>query len=152
MYKQTQIDRFWSNVDVAGTDRCWPWKRSRHQGGYGQVALLVDGKNRVHKAHKVAWEIHNGNSLPMWQRVWHSCDNRICCNPHHIITSTVEPSDQGVTQARGEGHGKAKLTEKQARLIKYRLNLLSTRDIAEAFSVSGHTIWDLRHGITWKHI
>ncbi len=153
MYTQKQIDRFWSNVDMGGTDQCWPWKRSQHPGGYGQVALLIDGQNRVHKAHKVAWEIHHGKRLPMWQRVKHSCGNRLCCNPHHVVlTDSVEPSGETINQARGESHGKAKLTEKQARLIKYKLNLLTTRDIADAFSVAYHTVWDLRKGITWKHI
>lgn len=152
MYSQKQVDRFWSNVQMGGTDQCWPWKRSRHQGGYGQVALLVDGVNRVHKAHKVAWEIGNNKRLPMWQRVKHSCNNHLCCNPHHVVLSAEESPGKTVTQVRGESHGQAKLTENQARLIKYRLNLLTTRDIADAFSVSYHAVWDIRHNITWKHI
>lgn len=153
MYSQKQIDRFWGNVEMGGTDQCWPWKRSRHQGGYGQVALLVDGVNRVHKAHKVAWEIANKKLLPLLRRVRHSCGNHLCCNPHHVLLhETMDSDNDPSTQVRGESHGQAKLTENQARLIKYRLNLLTTRDIADAFSVSYHAVWDIRHNITWKHI
>jgi predicted DNA-binding protein YlxM (UPF0122 family) len=53
---------------------------------------------------------------------------------------------------RGEKHGNAKLTSSQVRLIKYRLNALSTREIADAMSVSFGTIWDIKKGITWRHI
>lgn len=153
IYTQKQIDRFWSNVDIREPDECWPWKRSKHPGGYGQVGLVVDGNSRVHKAHKVAWEINRDTRLPLWLRARHSCDNRLCCNPHHVV---VQPDHiTGVDLPRGihgERHGRAKLTEQQARLIKYRLNLLTTREVADAFNIAYHTVWDIRRNITWRHI
>ena len=147
IYTEKQTDRFWNNVAVGEPDECWPWKRSTN-AGYGQVALA----NRILKAHKVAWEIHNGVLLSLNVRASHSCDNKLCCNPRHVV---VEPSGivtDKLTGARGENHGNSKLTERQVKTIKYRLNALTTREIADIMRVSFHTVWDIRKGITWRHV
>lgn len=151
MYTQTQIDRFWNNVEVGEPDECWPWKRSKHTSGYGQVGVRINGQDRVLKTHKVAWELHNGQMIPPNIRAMHSCDNHLCCNPRHVIVAPMDIPDlpRGLC---GENNGRAKLTERQVRLIKYRLNALSTREVADAMSVAFHTIWDIRKGITWRHV
>ena len=151
-YSIIQVCRFWDNVSVGKPSECWNWKRSRHSNGYGQVGLRINGKDRILKAHRVAWEIHNDTLLSPGSRVTHTCDNPLCCNPHHVV---VQPLDKVIVNQpgpRGEKHGRAKLTEKQAMLIKYKLNMLTTREIADSFSVAFHTVWDIRKGITWRHI
>lgn len=148
IYSQKQIDRFWANVDVGDAERCWHWKLSTNSG-YGQVAL----GGRILKAHKVAWEIHNDAQIPIEGRATHSCGSRLCCNPRHVVVWPREfLANEGLTGARGESHGNAKLTERQVRLVKYRLNTLTTREIADTMRVSFHTIWDIRKGVTWRHI
>lgn len=153
IYTQKQIDRFWNNVEVGGADDCWNWKRSQ-SNGYGQVGLVVDDQSRILKAHKVAWEIHNNQRLLPNVRAQHSCDNGLCCNPRHVV---VQPDHLLLVNpprgaSRGEQHGNAKLTDRQVRLIKYRLNALTTREVADSFRLSFNTIWDIRKGITWRHI
>lgn len=153
-YSIKQIERFWRKVQLGQYDECWPWTRSKHSSGYGQVGLTVDGVSRILKAHKVAWEIANNLSLPEGARASHSCKNRLCCNPRHVIVSSN--GSKNITQtkghARGQAHGKAKLTDEQVRTIKYKLMGLSTRQIANLLGVKYNAIWDIRKGITWAHI
>ena len=152
IYSQKQVDRFWNNVAVGEPDDCWDWKRST-SNGYGQVGLRIDDQSRILKAHKVAWEIHNNKRLGMNVRASHRCDNRLCCNPRHVFVQLDLMLDTDLSlYARGERHGMAKLTDRQVRIIKYRLNALTTTEIASAFAVSHHTIWDIRKGLTWRHI
>ena len=152
IYSQKQVDRFWNNVEVSEPDDCWNWKRS-HSNGYGQVGLRVDGYDRILKAHKVAWEIHNNERLSRDVRATHSCDNGLCCNPRHVVVQPDHLLSADVpSSVCGERHGMAKLTERQVRIIKYRLNALTTREIAAAFLVSSNTIWDIRKNITWRHV
>ncbi len=147
IYSQKQIDRFWANVNVGDSERCWHWKLSTNSG-YGQVAL----GGRILKAHKVAWEIHHDMRIPIFRRASHTCGNKLCCNPFHVVVLWIEADADTLTGVRGERHGNAKLTERQVRLVKYRLNTLTTREIADTMRVSFHTIWDIRKGITWRHI
>ena len=152
IYTQKQIDRFWNNVAVAGSNDCWNWQLSVCNG-YGQVGLVVDNQSRILKAHKVAWEIHNNKRLGLNVRASHSCDNRLCCNPRHVVVQPDHILGADIPRSvHGEKHGMSKLTERQVRIIKYRLNALTTREIADSFRVSFHTIWDIRNGITWRHV
>ena len=155
IYTNKQVDRFWSNVDIGKPRECWPWKRSKHTSGYGQVGIRIDGTPRVMKAHKVAWEMRNNRRLAPLSRARHTCGNKLCCNPRHVyIVTTIEQSQLTIeeTYARGEKHGHAKLKERQALIIKYRLNALTTREIADAFSISRNAVWDIRNNKTWRHI
>ena len=57
---------------------------------------------------------------------------------------------------KGEKHSQSKLTEKQIFQIKYHDTRLHIRggmyQIANEYNVSYHTIYDIKHEITWKHI
>ena len=146
IYSKKQVSRFWSNVQVGEPDECWIWKRSA-VNGYGQVGMKVGDLSRILKAHKVAWEIHNNKKLSLFERASHSCENKLCCNPRHVIVTT----DLNLPAAN-HSRGNSKLSTRQVQLIKYKLNDLTTREVATAMGVSYHAIWDIRTGITWKHV
>lgn len=156
MYSRKQIDRFWSHVEKAGPNDCWLWKRSKHNKGYGQVGFGVNGKVEMHKAHKVAWEITHNRLIPKGVHGLHTCDTRACCNPHHVFLGSnadnMADRDAKGRQARGERHGAAKISDDQARLVKYRLGGLKISEIAKLIGVSYHLVYGIREGRTWAHI
>lgn len=83
---------FWGKVAVSDDpDACWLWKLSTFPDGYGQ--FKCNGVNR--RAHKVAYEIANGITLPVHRvstkdtlSVLHTCDVPRCCNPAHLWLGT----------------------------------------------------------------
>ena len=156
-YSKTQRTRFWGNVRLGESNECWLWKRSAKSKGYGQVSLTVNDESRILKAHKVAWEMKHNKTIGPGIRVTHSCEERLCCNPNHLVftarQSTIPHRVEPVTmKARGQGHGMAKLNDEQVCLIKYRLDALTTQEIAGLFDVGYRTIWNIRQGHTWRHI
>lgn len=73
--------RFWSKIKIDPATGCWVWtaavrrwSREPWDGFYGAFWL----KDRVERAHKVAWRILFGR----WPRknLLHGCDNRRCVN------------------------------------------------------------------------
>ena len=150
-YSAKQIERFWRKVDLGQRDECWPWSRSKHTHGYGQVGITIGGVARICKAHRVAWEIAHGMAIPEDVRAYHICKNKLCCNPFHIVLGKGTDSEPK-GRARGQAHGRAKLTDDQVSTIKYKLMALSTRQIANLLGVKYNAIWDIRKGRTWAHI
>jgi hypothetical protein len=73
-------DRFWNGVEKASDDECWEWKKGKGSGGYGHIK--VNGS--IISAHRLSWEIHNGD-IPSGEIISHSCGNRSCVNPNHLI-------------------------------------------------------------------
>lgn len=82
----SDVDRFWSKVDVNGPlppegvpgGPCWNWLGGFFKAGYGQFAL----GRMPRKAHRVSYTINIGD-VPNAMPLDHLCKNKGCCNPLH---------------------------------------------------------------------
>jgi len=55
------IRRFWKNLKVGTDEECWLWTASKSvHGGYGQLMDYSTKKRVLLKAHRISFEIHNG--------------------------------------------------------------------------------------------
>ena len=76
------MERFFSRVEK--TDSCWIWKGgTRGKNGYG--AIKIDGKTV--SVHKYAYTKLKGE-IPDKHDISHTCNNKLCVNPDHIIAIT----------------------------------------------------------------
>lgn len=158
------VARFLSFIDVRDPSDCWEWMGSTTGGagnpGYGTFST----KGETWRAHRKSYEIFNG---PIHDDLFvcHSCDNRPCCNPHHLWLGTrKENADDMVRKGRGftpppplpeqrhrgERAHNAKLTEAAVREI-----LASDEEnevLARRFGVQPQTVNVVRKRMTWRHI
>lgn len=124
-------ERFWQRVDRGQGDACWNWRGAHHPFGYG----LLQGRNprRLHRAHRLSWEIHQG-PISGGLLVLHRCDNPACVNPAHLFLGT--PADN-----LRDAYAKARMrpTERRRRA---RLTPSELQGIREGFQ-AGRTMADL---------
>ena len=64
-------------------NKCWEWKGSRHDWGYGAIPY----KKQKLSAHRFAYETFVA-PIPEGMFVCHHCDNPICSNPSHLFLGT----------------------------------------------------------------
>src|SRR5262245_46524282 len=78
--------RFWKLVDQQGPEQCWNWLGTRQNSGLGKFTMYDD---KTILASKMAYILTHGD-IPGKKRVWHLCENPLCCNPAHL--SLIRPN------------------------------------------------------------
>lgn len=131
------------------TDSCWECTSHKPDSkGYPRV----HDKGQQTHVYKVMYLKHNG-IVPTGHIIRHTCDNRICINPAHLITGTYEDNahdrDLRNRTAKGSANGKTILTEVQVAEIKADTKT-SLRKLGKKYNISYGSIDAIRRGKTWK--
>jgi hypothetical protein len=82
------VQRFWAQVKVTVTDKCWAWQGGYGDKGYGHFSLKLHGEYRSVLAHRIAYLLTHGSLPPDPLVLDHRCDTRGCVNPSHLTAST----------------------------------------------------------------
>lgn len=140
--------RFWSKVNK--TETCWLWTAGAPMG-YGAFAL---GQKKV-KAHRFSWELAYGRPDPALD-VCHRCDNPLCVRPDHLFLGTARDNIRDMFEKKRKNHRgthnpACKLTERQARMIKFLAGKGYTHTcLAQGYGVSPVLVKKIRQGKVWS--
>jgi hypothetical protein len=93
------------------------------------------------------------SDVPKGMVIRHTCDNRMCINPSHLIVGTQEDNvaDRVLRgrSATGISHGRSKLTPEQVLFIRNNLDVKVSK-LAKNYCVDPKAIRDVRNGKTWR--
>lgn len=134
-------------------ESCWRWIGTIRKDGYGVFAIGTHPR----AAHRVSWKLFRGALCPE-EDVLHTCDNRWCVHPDHLFLgdqalNMADKTSKG-RQSHGEGHGRAKLTDKIviAARTEYQLGGITPVELARRYDVDPAGMRRALSGRTWKHI
>jgi len=152
--------RFWARVNKKGPiapgmkTPCWLWTGRLEATGYARVKL--ESSQKQIPIHRASWMLRFG-SIPRGKLVLHKCDVRHCAR--HLFLGTQKDNVQDMlrkgrgNKARGQGHGNAKLTEKQAQRLLQKYALGSTqKELAQEYGLHPMSVHKIVAGKKWAHL
>lgn len=156
----TTPERFWTKVDVRGSDDCWPWLGSRDRHGYGYMNRGRHSSGPI-CASAVSWILNKG-AVPKGFEVCHDCpggDHPWCVNPAHLWLGT-HAQNMADMKAKGRssggvtfGHVLAKVTQEQVQEIRrlYQSPDRNVQTIAHRFGICRRQVWMIGSGRCWPN-
>ena len=84
---------------------CWLWQGDI-KNGYGCIVIA----NHRRAVHRVAYELWIEQPIPKGLQVQHLCDNRLCCNPDHLVAGTASENARHMIECRRNGKSAAHST------------------------------------------
>lgn len=141
--KQDLATRFWAKVDKSGD--CWIWTASVMKNGYGCLRI----NQKTTRAHRVAYELSVG-PIPEGALLRHTCDNRRCVKPEHLLPGTFKDNNQdALDRGRhlcGERDPKAKLSNNDVKEIRAALARGETgRSLSKRYRVDASWISQIKN-------
>jgi len=136
-------------------DECWEYQGFLNHDGYAQYS---DEHRCTKRVHRVIYGLHYCEPLSSREVVRHTCDNRSCCNPHHLIKGTqLDNVRDCVERGRfpnraGECNGRATLNKQTVLDIRkiYSSGMWSYGLLSQLFKVDRTTIAHIIKNRTWK--
>lgn len=140
---------FW--LTVVKTETCWLCWAGNNGNGYRRVKW----NGKMIYVHRLAYILTKGD--PGTKMVRHTCDNRQCVNPEHLILGTHQDNMDDRTERndylKGSRHHQAVLTEDLIRSVRLRLkNGESGRSIARDLGIGESHVSQIRHRLIWRHV
>jgi len=113
---------------------------------------------------KYIWETYNGREVPQGMFIRHTCDNRMCINPQHLLIGTIADNNKDMTE-RGRFMWKSKSDYPRVwgeQVYNHKLNEEAVKEIlnskesypilAKKFGVSISLISLVKRRKVWKHV
>ena len=144
----TDAQRYIQDRSKPTASGCWEWQQSRDTHGYPQSTF----KGRKITGNRLSYAAFKGSIT--FKVVRHTCDNRACVNPDHLILGSEADNSADMVererQAYGERNGSANLSAEQA--IAILKDSRTCREIAADYGVWKGTVSAIKTGRTWSKI
>jgi hypothetical protein len=143
MYRAKESD-IWAKVKVSDVDKCWPWQGTiLPKTGYGQVRF----NRKRYGAHRLVFFLHYG-FFPI--SVCHKCDNRACCNPHHLFAGDAKINAlDASSKGRLKGNSKVfKISKDDVSFIReeYKNGRYTTKQLSKKFCIGEPYVRQIARG------
>ena len=136
-------------VDVV--EECWIWNKTKPATTTGYSQLSINGVTYL--LHRLVFELYH-RPLQDGECVLHTCDNRPCCNPDHLVAGTKSDNNRDRAEkgrsCSGEDSHLSKLTEDVVLQIFNEPG--SYRGLARKYGLNKGTIKQIKTKQTWRHL
>lgn len=141
---QDKVKAFWEYVKIGKPNECWLWHGplESDKGHDNRTGSFWFNKKKM-LSYQVAYLIDRAEEAP--PRLTHSCRNRLCCNPRHIVVKEKR-KQRKLEQIAW------KLSEEKAKLVRRLWRQGASQiELAYMFNVCQPTIKQIVHNETYQN-
>jgi len=148
-FQKKFLSKFPKDYDLKeNEDNCWIWQGCKFTNTYGQILYSTKSYN----AHMMSYITFNG-LIPHDKVVRHTCDNKLCVNPKHLILGT---QSDNILDYYIRGGKSKKLNEEAVKVIKWMFKYKNYRGLsiklAALYGVSLSTIIRVKNNQIWSWV
>lgn len=133
---------FYEKIMPEPMSGCWIWTGSIGTHGYGWFKF----RGKAETSHRVSYILHKGE-IAKNLMVRHTCDNRWCVNPDHLLSGT---SKDNVEDMYRRGGGKKFVKEDVIEIKRMANSGIKVSIIASKMGVNRSCIYKILSGESWS--
>lgn len=139
--------------DEFDKEKCYNWPKSLNiQTGYGQFNISQSPPSKIVSTHRMSYITFNGK-LEDEELVRHTCDNRSCVNPHHLVKGTQAENIYDMWErGRQQDYSKCLRKLNETQVLEIKNSKLSRIELSKKLNISVQSIADILNGRYWKHV
>lgn len=149
----SDAEYFWTKLAPPDDKGCRVYTGAQSEG-YG----IHSWQGTPKRAHRLAWELANNQTIPIDIQVCHKCDNPPCCEPSHLFLGTTQDNTQD-RENKGRGpqehrNPRAKLTADNVRDIRTRYDEggITIQSLADEYGLSKPAMWQAIRRKNWRDV
>lgn len=141
LLKESTKKLFLSKINITTDNECWNWmgRKGRGDDQYGKFDIQ-NGQRYYFVAHRLAYYYFK-NEWAGYLLVRHKCNNKLCCNPNHLVLGTDQENSQdaakdGLLSNKNPNQYKSRFTKDDVeKMIKMRQERKTMNEIAKSFNL-----------------
>lgn len=140
-----RVTEFWRSVAITDNEsECWEWL-GYAEDGYGLFYL----DSKMVGAHELALTFTTGERRAPGLDTCHSCNNSLCCNPHHLRFDTRASNVADMLAAGRQRRGRFSDDTIRTIRLRYASGARQT-DLAADYSITNGLVSQIVRGLRYR--
>ena len=132
-----ELNYLLSRINKDDVSDCWNWVGPVNKKGRAKSSGQYYKKYGVSFAHQLSYLVHNGWYDRSFLQISHTCHNKLCINPEHLVTETLK---ENVMRNISNPKSKMFLNDSLSEIYRFAKQGMSNSELCRKFNLSRYRL------------